>query len=85
MYNPPQIIPNTGAFSLYGYWSSAYVGYVSLHVDLTDITPGYINDGRAYVNVSSPGSGVVIFNLNVTTANGLVNMTDAIEIDWYLT
>ena len=84
MYNPPTILPNTGVFTLYGYWSSAYVGYVSLHVDLTDITLGYVNDGHAYANVSSPGSGVVIFTMNITTAKPLP-VSDSIMIDWYLT
>ena len=84
MYNPPTIVPNSGLFTLYGYWSSAYVGYNSLHVDLTDIGLGYVNDGHAYVNVSSPGSGVVIFTINITTA-GALPANNNIEIDWYMT
>ena len=30
--------PSTGVITIYANWSSSYVGYVSLHLDLTDVT-----------------------------------------------
>ena len=83
MYNPPTTIPNSGVIQVYAQWSSNYVGYVSLHLDLTDVTAGYVGDGNSYLNVSSPGSGVVIFTINITQA--ALSQTDNIILDYYLT
>ena len=84
MYNPPTTIPSTGVITVYARWSSNYVGYVSLHLDLTDVSEGYVGDGNSYLNVSSPGSGVVIFSINITAAGG-ANLTDNVILDYYLT
>ena len=52
MYNPPTTIPTTGVITVYASWSSTYVGYVSLHLDLTDVTLGY--QGMATLTSTSP-------------------------------
>ena len=83
LFNPPTTIPSSGVTTIYAQWSSSFVGYVSLHLDLTDVSAGYQGDGNSYLNVSSPGSGIVIFTVNIT--NPSINTTHNIIFDYYLT
>ena len=87
MVSVPTTIPSSGYFVGDVFWSSNIPGYTILHMDLGDVTQGYAYDGGAQMNVSSPGSGILSFNMSITntvTPGQPLSLGDSYDIHLYM-
>ena len=61
--NAPYFIPNSGNFTVQYAWSCNITGDMNFHVDLSDLTLGWLYEGGATVQATCPGSGVAPFTI----------------------
>lgn len=80
--NPPASIPNTGNFTVLYAWSSNYTGEINLHVDLSDTTANWQFEAGSAIQVTSPGSGVVTFFINIGSA--VLPLGDSYDLHAYI-
>ena len=85
---PPATIPQTGYVTFDVAYTTNLPWYVMLHIDLSDITAGWGWDGGASINVSSPGTGVVQFNISVQNSLNSslpLKIGDSYDVNMYMT
>ena len=85
---PPATIPQSGYVVFDVAYTSNLPWYSMLHIDLSDITVNWDWEGGSYINVTSPGSGIVQFNIsiiNAVNATQPLNIGDQYDVNMYMT
>lgn len=85
---PPLMIPQTGWVAFDVAYSTNLPWYTMLHIDLSDVTQGWAWEGGSTINVTSPGTGIVQFNISIQNAVNSslpLNLGDTYDINMYMT
>ena len=81
--NPVVIIPQSGNFTVTVAYTSALPTMSNIHIDLSDVTKGWLFEVGSLTQVQTPGSGTVTVLLSIPAALNLVP-GDVFELHAYM-